>query len=427
LKSIHLSQTDGGAGAGRAAYRIHRALLELGVDSSMIVGDKRTHDDTVLLADSGWLSRGRSRLTEYLEAKAVRLAGRTPSTFFSPARLGYFNAARDERVHAADLVCLYWVNGGFLRPEGLRGLLQPIVWRLSDIWPFSGGCHYPGTCERFVGRCGFCPQLATRGEADQSRRLWERKLKAWASLDITVVAPSAWIGGLAARSSLFAGRRIEIIPTGVDIDIYHPMERASSRARFGIPQDKLIIMFGALDASGDRRKGFAQLLRALEVLAQGPLRNRLQLVVFGGTVAATPSTFPIATTFIGRLTEDRALASAYSAADVVVVPSLEDNLPNVAIEAIACGTPVVGFQVCGMPEIVHHGENGFLAKHIDGGELAEWIRAALEDAGQQRYLSRSARKLAKERFSLDQQAVRYRDLYAKLIAGKGAASIDRGA
>lgn len=411
MKIAHISHTDGGSGAGRAAYRIHRSLLELGENSSLFVSTKRTQDDTVFTVNHNALSHFIARANEYLEAKVARFNVSSAAGHFSPAQFGYFDPTSDTRITAADVITLYWINGAFITPEKLAGLKQPIVWRLSDVWPFTGGCHYPGSCERFTAQCRLCPQLAQPGEQDISRRLFERKQKLWKNIDLTIAAPSEWIAGLARKSALFSERRIEVIPTGVDTDIYRPFDRAAARARFGIQQDKTVILFGAMDTS-DPRKGFAQLHDALAQLAQGALAPRLLAVVFGDT--PTNATLPIPSMFLGRLSDDEALAAAYSCADMVVVPSLEDNLPNVALEAIACGAPVVGFNVCGMPEIVQHGVNGMLADAPYSTLLAAAMERLLATPEPQQFAV-NARAHAVTRFSQKQHAQAYLALYRELL------------
>jgi glycosyltransferase involved in cell wall biosynthesis len=288
MKIVHLSHTDGGAGAGRAAHRIHTALRELGVDSRMLVSQKRTADPFVQAISSSGLGHWWVRSAEYLEARAGRALARDISIFLSPSHYGYFRPARDAVVREADIVGTYWINGAFISPESLAAINKPLVWRLSDVWPFTGGCHYPGTCERFQSQCGDCPQLRQPGPEDAANRLWLRKQHAWRALDLTVVAPSNWMAGLARRSSLFVDRRVEVIPTGVDLELYRPGDRSAARARWGLSQDRLLILFGAMSPTDDMRKGYRELRRALEVVAQSPLASRIQAVVFGGN--APPAT-----------------------------------------------------------------------------------------------------------------------------------------
>lgn len=412
MKVVHLSQTDSGAGAGRAAYRIHRSLLAMGLDSSMIVGEKRTSDDTVGLAVDGWLGKWRSRVPAYLESKYARRLTQRGTGLFSPASFGHFNLASDVRVQNGDVVCLYWINGGFIRPEDLAGLSRPLVWRLSDIWPFSGGCHYPGECERFIERCGECPKLVGQGPDDRSRRLWKRKLQAWRDLNLTIVAPSQWIAGLAAKSSLFRDRRIEVIATGVDTMVFRPQDRIAARASFGLPEGRRIIVFGAAGTIRDARKGWSELSRSIAQVVQRGHGQDWHIAVFGVDVIPP---LPLPATALGIITDECRLAQLYACADAVAVPSLEDNLPQVALEALACGTPVVAFRVGGLPDAVTHRENGWLAKAGDIGEFAEGLMWVLGTGEGPRL---AARRHAKINFSQQAQVARYAALLCEL-AGAG--------
>lgn len=419
MKVVHLSHTDGGAGAGRAAYRIHRSLLSIGVDSTLLVSDKRTSDATVISDTGRWPRRLRARASEYTEARMAKALARDPSVFISPSRFSYFSPAADPRVQAADVVSLFWINGAFISPDGLVGLTQPIVWRLSDVWPFTGGCHYPGSCDHFEQQCGHCPQLRNPSAQDISHQLWLRKAKAWQDLDITIAAPSEWIASLARRSSLFSHRRVEVIPTGIDLACYRPLDRNEARGRLGIPVDKKVLVFGAMSPADDIRKGFKELCGVLEVLAKGPLASRLLAVVFGSH--GDLPTLPVPALSLGRLENDESLAMAYSCADMVVVPSLEDNLPNVALEAIACGTPVAGFDVCGMPDIVRDGWNGILTPQRDAAMLGHAIAKVLSNDSLLSQMRINARLHAEARFSIENQARAYLNLYTELVDIRHAA------
>ncbi|MBR29839.1 MAG: glycosyl transferase [Spirochaetaceae bacterium] len=412
MKVVHLSHTDGGSGAGRAAYRLHQTLGRMGVESSMLVGQKRTDDQTVQSTRDSTFGRISIKLFEYLEARAGRSMRKDPSTFFSPARYAHFNPAKETVVKRADIVSTYWINGAFISPEGLGRTKKPVVWRLSDIWPFSGGCHYPGTCTGFQEHCGNCPQLKNPGEADASKKLWKRKWKAWQSLNLTVAAPSNWIANLANRSSLFGRFPIHVIPTGIDLEQFRPSDMAAARNRLSLPQDRLIILFGAMDPADDMRKGYHELFAALQYLAKTPLKEKVLAVLFGGNDAPN---LPVPSVSLGRLNSESALCIAYNSADLVIVPSLEDNLPNVALEAISCGAPVAGFDVCGMPDIIKDEWNGKLANHKGGKDLGMCIAEALNDRERLKAMGGNARKHAESNFSLVGQARQYIDLYEKLL------------
>lgn len=415
MKVVHLSHTDGGAGAGRAAYRIHTALRALEVDSRMLVSQKRTADPTVEVVSGAGLARFGVRCAEYLEARTGRLMARDASVFFSPARYAWFKPQQSKAVCEADLVALYWINGAFISPQRLAEIHKPLVWRLSDVWPFTGGCHYPGACDGFERTCGDCPQLRIPAVNDASHRLLQHKQDAWRMLNLTIAAPSQWMADLARRSTLFSDRRIEVVPTGVDLDRYQPGNRLEARARWNLPQDRLLILFGALSPNDDIRKGYRELRQALEIVAQSPLASRVMAVVFGSD-APLSADLPVPAVSLGRLQGDDDLAAAYNCADVVVVPSLEDNLPNVALEAIACGAPVAAFDVCGMPDIVTDEWNGRLAP----GGSAEGLGCALVEMLSDReklFSMRSrARQHAEDRYSLAGQARNYLALYEELAA-----------
>lgn len=413
MKVIHLSHTDGGAGAGRAAYRIHASLLELGVDSRMLVSQKRTADPSVHVSGSGRLRHLRVKVAEYLEARAGRALARDASVFLSPARYGYFRPEHAALVREADVITIYWLNGAYIAPESLAAINKPLVWRLSDVWPFTGGCHYPGTCKQFTAQCGNCPQLRQPRQNDATNHLWLRKRDAWRTLDLTVVAPSNWMAGLAKSSSLFANRRVEVIPTGVDVESYCPGNRIAARDRLSLPQDRLLILFGAMSPVDDVRKGYRELRQALEVVARSRLASQVLAVVFGNETPLSKN-LPVPAVSLGRLQDDEALIAAYNCADLVVVPSLEDNLPNVALEAIACGAPVLAFDVCGMPDIVVDDWNGRLANFGEPDSLGRALVDLLSDREGLAVKRINARQHAMDRYSLRNQAQSYLLLYEHL-------------
>lgn len=413
LKVLHLSNTDAGGGASRAASRLHRALRETGIDSLMLVGQRSSRNESVVSCCTTPYSKFRSILWPYLDSLPRRLYPALGATPFSPAWFSYCDLRRHPLLEAADVISLYWINGGFLKPESLQGIRKPVVWRLSDMWPFTGGCHYSASCVRYREQCGSCPILGSHSERDISRRLWKRKAASWKDLDLTVVAPSRWIADCARQSSLFGERRIEIIPTGVDLSVFRPIDRTQARALLGLPPSGGLILFGAFGAMDDRRKGFAPLREALEHF-RDKLKDECRLVVFGG--ASEPPgdvTLPLPAVFAGGLADDVSLALLYSACDVLAMPSLEDNLPNVALEAIACGTPLVAFDIGGMPDTVTHGENGYLARSSDPWDFAEGIRWCLEPP-RRSALRQAARARAEESFSLTNSARRYGLLYREL-------------
>jgi glycosyltransferase involved in cell wall biosynthesis len=312
----------------------------------------------------------------------------------------------------ADIVHLHWIGGAFLPIKALRRFVAPIVWTLHDMWAFTGGCHYDDGCGRFTDRCGSCPQLGSRNAADISRAIWSMKASAWSELPITVVSPSRWLAAEARRSSLFAERRIEVIPNGVDLSTFRPLHKQQAKAALGIPAGCKLVLFGAISATTDPRKGYEYLQQALSILGVDPQwHGTLQLMVFGGSTAHQDAAFPFPVRSTGEVRDDTRLVTLYSAADVMVVPSTQENLANTIMEALACGTPVVAFDIGGNPDMVDHMVNGYLARPFAADDLARGIAWVLAEEGRFKTLSEQARGKCEARFSIVDCARRYIDLY----------------
>jgi glycosyltransferase involved in cell wall biosynthesis len=286
------------------------------------------------------------------------------------------------------------------------------------MWPFTGGCSYAGDCDRYTQRCRQCPQLKRAGANDLSARTFRRKLRVFKDLDLTVVTPSAWMADRARVSRLLGDHPIEVIPNGLDLDVYKPMGRETGRIAWNLPQDVPIVTFGAVRATRDLRKGFDLLHDAISAL-RDRLKQEVQLIVFGASEPADGPAFPFPVTYVGNVSDDVSLSLLYSASDVTVLPSRQDNLPNVAVESLACGTPVAAFATGGIQEIVDHQKTGVLAPPESPEDLADGIQWILEQGAGSDMLRRAARAAAAERFSLDSCALRYRDLYQQVLDRRG--------
>lgn len=280
---LHLSASDIDGGAARAAYRLHQGLQSIGLTSCMLVHTKRSEDSQVI-ADKKLLTK----LGPKFSGRPLkRYAGRQ-GDMFSPQWFADALAPAVARQNP-DIILLHWICNGFVRIETLAKWNKPIVWTLQDMWPFTGGCHYSRDCDRYTQSCGACPQLCSRAQRDLSRRVWQRKARAWKDLDLTLVAPSSWMAKCAASSSLFAGLRIETIPFGLDTQTYKPIAKPTARELLQLPQDKPLALFGALAATKDHRKGFQLLTAALQCLSQTQWQDRIEVVIFGASPPAEPS------------------------------------------------------------------------------------------------------------------------------------------
>jgi glycosyltransferase involved in cell wall biosynthesis len=283
------------------------------------------------------------------------------------------------------------------------------------MWPMTGGCNYNEGCDRYQHTCGSCPQLFSQRESDLSRWIWRRKARAWKNLNLSLVAPSRWMAQCAAESSLFRDRRIEVIPGGLDTHTYRPIPRQTARELLNLPQNKHLVLFGAPGAVTDKRKGFHLLLPALQNLSQAGWGDRLEIVVFGASQAESSARLSFKTHYLGKLSDDITLALAYSAADVMVVPSLQESFGQTASESLACGTPVVAFNSTGLKDIVDHQQNGYLAKPFEVDDLAQGIAWVLEEDDRRQALAQAAREKAIRSFSVALQADRYQSLFQEIV------------
>lgn len=401
MKVLHLSAREKTGGAARAAHRLYVGQRALGLDARMAVLRRQSQDPNVMLVEM-------SRPERWLHRRALRRE-RPASSVGTPWTAGRASApvARYAEHFQPDITHLHWLGEGLVSVEALARLPQPLVWTLHDTWTLTGGCHYTGGCTGYQRQCGACPQLRSSDENDLSRSVWSRKQRAWASLPLTLIAPSRWMAESARASSLFAGRRVEVIPNAIDTEVYRPYDRAFAREVLGLPADKPLLLFGAAQVD-DPRKGLHHLEAALGRLVD---TAGLELVMFGAGQAMPKAGLPVHT--IGALNDDRLLALLYSAVDVLAVPSVEDNLPNTVMEAMACGTPCVSFNIGGLPDLIDHRVNGYLAQPFSPDDFADGLGWALSDGG--RLAGKLAREASVNRYSLPTVAAQHQTLYHDLL------------
>jgi glycosyltransferase involved in cell wall biosynthesis len=413
VKVLHLSTSDINGGAARAAFRLHHGLLESGVNSRMLVQTKYGNDALIAGSDTQF-GRFLAKLKYAVDSLPAIISRRGRGATFTPAIFPDRVASYVTGV-APDIIHLHWIAGGFMRIETLSDLKGPIVWTLHDMWPFTGGCHYDGECRRYTGLCGCCPELRSTFENDLSRRIWQRKAIAWRGVPMTVIAPSRWMAECAAASSLFSKADIRVIPNGINTTLFHPSDRSTARKILGLPQDRRLILFGAMSPTGDPRKGFQHLLPAIKDLANNGWGEKIELLVYGECNSKEMPDFGMKIRYMGQVSDDAALALLNAAADVLVAPSTQDNLPNTVMEAMACGTPVVAFKIGGMADMIDHGETGWLALPFDHRGLARGIVHVIENAGRHEEMGTKARKKIVRDYDECIVARRHIDLYEELL------------
>jgi glycosyltransferase involved in cell wall biosynthesis len=411
MRVIHLSAYDLYGGAAKAAYRLHVALAATGVDSRMLVR-RRQSGRSDIIQPAGRLMKVWCRVQRRCDRLVLALHGRR-SGEFSPGNVPD-GLMRHLRTFAPDIVHLHWVADGFFRIESLARLTVPVVWTMHDMWPFTGGCHYAGSCERFTNICGRCPMLNSRREHDLARTGWERRQTTFGRNRPVFVAPSRWMENQARRSALLRNADVRTIANGIDTDCFTPRDRAAMRTKLALPQDKTLVLAGAAQLGANPRKGFTHFISALRELRGLVASGSTEVVLFGSETSGCEELEGFRTHKLGRLEGDEALATAYASADIFVVPSLEDNLPNTVIEAMAAGTPVVAYDVGGIPEIVDNGENGLLAPVGRPEALAQALARMLKDDDFRNRCRQRAHEKALHCFDVRKSADRYHALYREL-------------
>jgi glycosyltransferase involved in cell wall biosynthesis len=409
MKVVNLSSFDLAGGAARAAYRMHQGLLNIDIESLLLVQHKQSNDPTVETVENKLIAKLRST-----GDSAFLSFYRNRQQFFSPQRFPDVLPKYIDRL-APDIVNLHWICNGFVSVEALSKFKQPLVWTLNDMWPFTGGCHYSLGCDSYTKSCGNCPQLQSDREFDLSRSIWQRKAKQWQDLNLTIVATSQWMANCAKASTLFQNLRIEVIPPGLDTNIFKPVDSRFARELLDLPVEKKLVFFGAIGGTEDKRKGFHLLEAALKKLSNTSWKDRIELVVFGASQPIEPLDLGFPIHYLGKLEDELSLRVAYSAADLLIAPSIEEAFGQVASESLACGTPVVVFANTGLMDIIDHQQNGYVAKSCDIEDLAKGITWVLEDLDRHKKMRFMARAKAEREYAIEIQANKYTNLFHEIL------------
>lgn len=415
MKVLALNTNDLSGGAARAASRLHRGLRLIGIDSRLMVQYK-TGGEPGVVGPQRLVRKQLEMLRPHLDQLPLRFYPRRQQV---PWSVGWMPNPFLRFEAIPDLVHLHWVSGGYVPNGALPKLGCPLVWTFHDMAAFTGGCHYAGECTRYTESCGACPQLASSRKNDLSHWIWRRKEKLWKELDLTVVTPSRWLAECAKASSLLKDVRVEVIPNGVDLEVFKPVTREIARQILGLPADKRLILFGAMDATSDPRKGFVHLENALRTMVSEGWAEKAEVVVFGTSRDDGYLDCGMFARYLGSFQDDVSLGLVYAAADVFVAPSLEDNLPNTIMEAMACGTPCAAFDIGGIPDMIDHQENGYLARPFEPEGLARGIAWMIESPERQLQLGAQARCKAEQNWRIEDVARRYEVLYREILERRG--------
>jgi len=404
VKILIVNASDILGGAARAAYRLHKSLLSGGVDSRMLVQSKSSDDFTVLGPDSK-LQKVLGGVRPTLDNIPTRFYKKKTKTLFSPSWLPFGGVVNKINKINPDIVHLHWVCGGMMKIEHIAKIKAPIVWSLHDMWAFTNGYHYDETYDLCKNGC--------QSELNflLGNRVFKRKQKTYAKKDdMTIVGLSNWLNECSKNSELLKDKKHINLPNPINTNVFKPFDKKKARELWDLPYDKKLILFGAMDAASDPRKGFKELSGALHELEN----NNIELIVFGSDEPVKPLNFGFKIHYLGVLSDDVSLVSLFSAADVMVVPSIQENLSNAIMESLSCSTPVVGFDVGGNSDMIDHKGNGYLAKPFDVVDLKRGIEWVLSNAEYDR-VCLSAREKVLTKFDSTLVVRKYMDLYESIL------------
>lgn len=374
---VNTSETTGGAAI--ACSRIARALRGEGVDASMIVRNAEKRGEEVIPV-GGRLQKEWCFLRERATIWAANGFSKDRIFYVDIANSG-IDITKTDAFRRADIIHLHWINQGYISLAGLKkiaGSGKPVVWTMHDMWPFTGICHHADSCTRYVTGCHDCPLLPGRFGIDLARKTFDSKLAALEGCDITFAGCSEWLAGLCRKSRIAQGRKVVSIPNPIDTGVYAPMDKADIRKKLRLPADKKLILFCSVKTT-DVRKGMHYFQESCRILKESS-REDIEVIILGMNGEALGATLPLPSHALGYVGEGSSLAEFYNAADVFVTPSLQENLPNTIMEALSCGVPCVGFDIGGIPEMIDHKSNGYVAEYKSAEDLARGIEWVLDPA-----------------------------------------------
>ncbi len=409
MRVLIVSTHDQQGGAAIAAYRLLEALNKNGVKAHMLTINKKSDNPNVVEVGNSLINKARF----VVERGVIYVRnGFSKKNLFdiSIANTGV-SINQHPEFKKADVIHLHWINQGMLSIKEIGKIVasgKKIVWTMHDMWPFSGICHHAGQCTHFEEKCGNCPYLNNPSKYDISYSTFLRKQAAYSLGHIHFVACSNWLKKLALKSKLTNNHTVTAIPNPINTETYQPQEKIELRKALNLPKDKKIVLFAAAKVS-DKRKGIDYLIETSKIIAKK--NNNILFLIAGGNGEEISVQLALPAINLGYVAPAD-MPNIYNIADVFVTPSLQENLPNTIMESMACGTPCVGFNIGGIPEMIDHKKNGYVANYKDAQDLANGILWGLQEARVED-LSAYARNKVVNNYSEATIAAKYIEVYNK--------------
>lgn len=404
-------------GAAIASSRLLESLRQEGVDAHMLAQEGGDEGKGIYSTTQGAFKRWINLFRFIMERLIFLPREKSPDIrfLFSLASTGE-NIAGNPMVREADVIHLHWINAGFLSLRSLKALLnlgKPVVWTFHDMWPFTGGCHYALECKEYTRECGNCPYLKRPGKSDLSHRIWLKKKQVFSSGKFSVITPSKWLNDCVRVSSLLQSLDVHTIHNPIDSSVFQPADREQACRSLELDPAKKYILFGAATVK-NVMKGYSFFAEAIKLLSADVDSDQVEILLFGKSKGNEADAFPLPTRNIAFVRSEDTLVNLYSLASLFVIPSLQDNLPNTILESMLCGTPVVGFNTGGIPEMIDHKVNGYLADFKSSADLAEGMHWILSSESYDK-LSRDTRDSVVKRYPAKGSVDAHIKLYKALL------------
>ena len=418
MKILIVNTSEKSGGAAVAAKRLMEALNNNGVKAKMLVRDKQTDDINVVGLGGGMRAQWHFLWERWCIFCRLHFSKR--HLFELDTACSGFDITKTREFREADVVHLHWINQGMLSLRCIKKILlsgKPVVWTMHDAWPSTGICHLSLGCNRYKTGCRECKYLPGGGSADDlAARTWRKKQLALAAGNVHFVACSRWLAAEARASALLRGRKVESVPNPIDTRRFCPQNREEARLANRLPEGKRVILFASQRATNPN-KGMDYLIETCRLMAERhpDMVDTTCVAVMGGHAEELQGRLPFEMIPVGYVSDERRIVSLYNAADVFVLPSLSENLPNTIMEAMACGVPCVGFNVGGIPEMIDHRRNGYVARYRDADDLAEGLSWVLCEADRDT-LRRDAMAKVVSCYSQQSVAMRYIEIYNQALA-----------
>lgn len=406
MRILHISNSVSNQSA---AYRLHKALLKENIESLIYVKDKSIENKKIIREKSR-VKNLFYKIRMFIENKIVRYIKICDNDVFSMGILSAMNKNIINNINP-DIIHIHWACGQFISYSDYIFLSRyNVVWTLHDSWGFTGGCHIPLDCLKYYSGCKKCEKIKKK-YSTVIKYLFNKKLFLYSKINFYIITPSFWLGKCAKNSLLLKDKNISVIGNAINTEFFRNVDKSLARDILGLPQNRHIILFGAVNSLENKLKGFQYLLKAVELLNKNNNTKEINLAIFGNRDRIKTS---FKTYYFGFLNDDISLKILYSAADVFVLPSMSENLPNVIMEAMSCGTPCVAFNVGGISDMIEHKKNGYLAEPFDINDLSRGIEYILKNDSNN-FLGIEARNKIINYYSEQEIAKKHIKLYKTIL------------